>query len=33
LSAIQVQQATGKKPIHPIVVMAQAYGLDAGKPA
>jgi Fe-S oxidoreductase len=31
LSAIQVQQATGKKPIHPIVVMAQAYGLDVGK--
>jgi Fe-S oxidoreductase len=33
LSAIQVQQATGKKPIHPIVVMAQAYGLDVGKSA
>jgi Fe-S oxidoreductase len=33
LSAIQVQQATGKKPIHPIVVLAQAYGLDVGKPA
>jgi Fe-S oxidoreductase len=30
LSAIQVQQATGKKPVHPIVVMAQAYGLDVG---
>ena len=33
LSAVQVQQATGKKPIHPIVVMARAYGLDEGKPA
>ncbi|MBI4479523.1 MAG: anaerobic glycerol-3-phosphate dehydrogenase subunit C [Acidobacteria bacterium] len=33
LSAIQVQQATGKKPVHPIVVMARAYGLDVGKPA
>ena len=31
LSAIQVQQATGKKPIHPIEVMARAYGLEAGK--
>jgi Fe-S oxidoreductase len=28
LSAIQVQQATGQKPVHPIVVMARAYGLD-----
>jgi len=33
LSAIQVQQATGKKPIHPIVVLARAYGLDVNKPA
>ncbi len=33
LSAIQVQQGTGKKPVHPIVVMARAYGLDMGKPA
>jgi Fe-S oxidoreductase len=31
LSAIQVQQATGKKPIHPIEVLARAYGLEAGK--
>ncbi len=31
LSAIQIQQGTGKKPIHPIVVMAQAYGLDIAK--
>ena len=31
LSAIQVQQATGKKPIHPIEVMARAYGLEVGK--
>ena len=30
LSAIQVQQATGKKPVHPIVVMARAYGLNVG---
>jgi glycerol-3-phosphate dehydrogenase subunit C len=28
LSAIQIQQGTGKKPIHPIVVMAKAYGLN-----
>ncbi len=27
LSAIQVQQGTGKKPVHPIVIMARAYGL------
>ena len=33
LSAIQVQQATGKKPLHPIVVMARAYGLDVGTSA
>ena len=32
LSAVQVQQGTGKKPVHPIVVMARAYGLDVGKP-
>ncbi len=31
LSAIQIQQATGKKPVHPIVVMAKAYGLDPEK--
>jgi len=28
LSAIQVLQGTGKKPVHPIVVMARAYGLE-----
>jgi glycerol-3-phosphate dehydrogenase subunit C len=28
LSAIQVQQGTGKKPIHPIEVLAKAYGLN-----
>jgi Fe-S oxidoreductase len=28
LSAIQVQQGTGRKPVHPIVVMARAYGLN-----
>jgi glycerol-3-phosphate dehydrogenase subunit C len=28
LSAIQVQQATGKKPVHPIEVLARAYGVD-----
>ncbi|MSO20339.1 MAG: anaerobic glycerol-3-phosphate dehydrogenase subunit C [Acidobacteria bacterium] len=27
LSAIQVEQATGKKPIHPIEVLARAYGV------
>jgi Fe-S oxidoreductase len=32
LSAVQVQQGTGKKPVHPIVVMARAYGLDINKP-
>jgi Fe-S oxidoreductase len=31
LSAVQAEQGTGKKPVHPIVVMARAYGLDAGK--
>jgi Fe-S oxidoreductase len=31
LSAVQVQQGTGKKPTHPIMVMAQAYGLDPSK--
>ena len=33
LSAIQVQQGTGRKPVHPIVVMARAYGLEVSKPA
>jgi Fe-S oxidoreductase len=33
LSAIQVQQATGKKPVHPIEILARAYGLDVNKPA
>ena len=28
LSAVQVQQATGKKPEHPIQVLARAYGLN-----
>ena len=28
LSAIQVQQATGKKPEHPIQVLARAYGIQ-----
>ncbi len=28
LSAIQVQQANGKKPVHPIEVLARAYGPD-----
>ncbi|OFV95774.1 MAG: hypothetical protein A3H94_06340 [Acidobacteria bacterium RIFCSPLOWO2_02_FULL_60_20] len=31
LSAIQIQQATGKKPEHPIQVLARAYGL--GQPS
>ena len=30
LSAIQIQQGTGKKAIHPIVALAQAYGLEIG---
>ncbi|MBI4443410.1 MAG: anaerobic glycerol-3-phosphate dehydrogenase subunit C [Acidobacteria bacterium] len=29
LSAIQIQQATGQKPVHPIEVLARAYGLEA----
>jgi len=33
LSAIQVEQGTGKRPIHPIEVMAKAYGLEVGKGA
>ena len=28
LSALQIKQATGKEVIHPIEVMAQAYGVD-----
>jgi Fe-S oxidoreductase len=28
LSAIQIQQGTGKKPVHPILVLAKAYGLE-----
>ena len=31
LSAIQVQQANGQKPVHPIEVLAQAYGLGNKK--
>ena len=31
LSAIQVQQATGQKPIHPIEVLARAYGLEGNQ--
>jgi Fe-S oxidoreductase len=31
LSAVQAEQGTGKKPVHPILVMARAYGLDVGK--
>ncbi len=31
LSAIQIQQGAGKKAIHPVVVLAQAYGLEVGK--
>lgn len=30
LSAVQIEQGAGKKAIHPIVVLAQAYGLSAG---
>ena len=28
LSAVQVEQGTGNKPVHPIIVMARAYGLE-----
>ena len=31
LSAIQIEQGTGKKAIHPILVLAKAYGLEVGK--
>jgi Fe-S oxidoreductase len=31
LSAIQVEQGTGKRPIHPIEVMAKAYGIEVGR--
>ena len=31
LSAIQVQQGTGRKPVHPVVLLARAYGLNVGK--
>ena len=30
LSAVQIEQGAGKKAIHPVVVLAQAYGLSAG---
>ncbi|MCZ6751114.1 MAG: anaerobic glycerol-3-phosphate dehydrogenase subunit C [Acidobacteria bacterium] len=30
LSALQIEQGAGKKAIHPIVVLAQAYGLEVG---
>jgi len=33
LSAVQVEQATGKKPVHPIIVMARAYGLETSEPS
>ncbi len=31
LSAVQIQQGAGKKAIHPIVVLAHAYGLEIGQ--
>ena len=31
LSAIQIEQGTGRKPIHPVEVMARAYGLEIEK--
>jgi glycerol-3-phosphate dehydrogenase subunit C len=31
LSAIQIQQGAGKTAIHPVVALAQAYGLEVGK--
>jgi len=30
LSAIQIEQGTGKKAIHPVLVLAKAYGLEVG---
>lgn len=31
LSAIQIEQGTGKKAVHPMLVLAKAYGLEVGK--
>jgi len=31
LSAIQIEQGAGKKAIHPMLVLAKAYGLKVGK--
>jgi len=31
LSAIQIEQGAGKKSVHPMLVMAKAYGLEVGK--
>jgi len=28
LSALRIEQATGRKPVHPIVLLARAYGID-----
>jgi Fe-S oxidoreductase len=30
LAALQIEQGTGKRPLHPIQVLAMAYGLDRG---
>ena len=31
LSAIQIEQGTGKKALHPIILLARAYGLEANR--
>ena len=28
LSALRIEQATGRKPVHPILLLAHAYGID-----
>ena len=30
LAALQIEQGTGSKALHPVQVLAQAYGLDDG---
>jgi Fe-S oxidoreductase len=29
LSALRIEEGTGRKPVHPIVLLRHAYGLDA----
>jgi len=28
LAALRIEQATGRKPVHPVVLLARAYGMD-----